>query len=329
MKSTSQLYLAPIQGVTNEGYQTIYHDLFSGIDCYVAPFVKVGMQGKRKNRKKALLPERNEKIRLIPQILSNNVAEFLQFDQYLQDAGYQEFNWNLGCPMRMVTLKKRGAGLLPYPEQIEAMLDHIMPKIHCQMSVKVRLGLKHADELLTVLPILNRFPIQMLIIHPRLGQQAYAGQVDLQAFEECLRTAKHSVVYNGDIFNLESFRALQKRFPQIKHWMLGRGVLANPFLPAQIKGEDKDKSEKLEMIMRFHAAMAAQYEEKLSGPAHVLDKLLAIWFYLHHVFADGAALYRQLKKAKKYEVYKARLDHFYSTTPPLREHLNIVSEDFI
>lgn len=308
-----QLYLAPIQGVTIESYQTTYHDLFAGIDCYVAPFIKVQIQGGPRKRKKALLQKRNEKIRMIPQLLSNQAEEFLQFDHALQAAGYQEFNWNLGCPMSLVTKKKRGSGLLPYPEQIESILDAIMPRLHCQLSLKVRLGLEHADELFAIVPLLNRYPIQRLIIHPRLGRQTYAGQVDLESFEECLRLSKHSVVYNGDIFNLAAFQALQKRFSQVSHWMLGRGALANPFLPAQIKGVLAPGCDKLDTLMRFHTDMAADYKEKLSGPSHIVDKLLAIWFYLHHVFEDGPAFFRQLKKTRHYEKYLTVINGF---SPP-------------
>jgi tRNA-dihydrouridine synthase B len=286
------------------------------------------MQGRRERWKKSLLPKPNKHIHLIPQILSNDLAEFMQFDQYLQENGYEEFNWNLGCPMRMVTRKKRGSGLLPYPQQIEALLENLIPKLKCHMSIKVRLGLKQAEELISILPMLNRYPIQMLIIHPRLGEQGYSGNVDLDAFEKCLEIVKHPVVYNGDMFTVEAFRMLEKRFPQISQWMLGRGVLANPFLPGQIKGEHLEAEEKLEKVIQLHSAMATHYESILSGPAHMRDKQMEYWFCLYRVFEDGEELFRQLKKAKQYEVFKATLNRFLASTPKLREHIVVTSAEF-
>ena len=54
-------------------------------------------------------------------------------------------------------------------------------------------------------------------------------------FEVCLEKCRHRIVYNGDITGLRGFQALAVRFPSVHAWMIGRGVLSNPFLPAIIK----------------------------------------------------------------------------------------------
>ena len=40
----------------------------------------------------------------------------------LHDLGYEEVNWNLGCPHKPVRKKQRGSGLLPHPERVDALL---------------------------------------------------------------------------------------------------------------------------------------------------------------------------------------------------------------
>ncbi|MCK5218462.1 tRNA-dihydrouridine synthase family protein [bacterium] len=324
----TEIYLAPLQGITNKVYADIYHKLFKGVDYYCAPFIKVQLHrlAKRK-RKKLALPEANENIPFIPQILSNDSREFYQFDQDLQELGYQEFNWNLGCPFRMVANKKRGSGLLPHADQIKTILDEVMGNLHCRLSLKVRLGFTKSEEILELIPIFNQYPIHELIIHPRIGTQLYTGQVDLKRFAECLALSKHPVVYNGDIFNLVTYNTLQKQFPQINKWMLGRGILANPFLPAQIKGSESGQTNKLERIIQFHDNYAGQYEKILSGPTHIVDKLKEFWSFGNHVFEDGNSFYHQLKKVKHYDAYKIMVQKFFATQPVVLDHVIVNAMD--
>ena len=63
----------------------------------------------------------------------------------------------------------------------------------------------------------------------------YNGTVDLDAFEKAFNALKLSVCYNGDINDFTFFQSLQKRFPDIDRFMLGRGLLANTFLCEEIK----------------------------------------------------------------------------------------------
>ena len=86
-----------------------------------------------------------------------------------------------------------------------------------------------------LIPVFNRYPLKRIIVHPRTGVQMYAGTVDLDAFESCLANITHPVVYNGDIHNLDRFRALEARFDKVSGWMVGRGILADPFLAETIK----------------------------------------------------------------------------------------------
>lgn len=329
MPANPRIDLAPIQGLTNEVYRTLYHRSFAGVDRYFAPFVKIQKHPHQPGKKKKFhFPRYDPAVPMVPQILSNDAEEILILDEALHSAGYPAFNWNLGCPVPMVTRKKRGSGLLPLGDRIQAILEQTMPKLQCQLSVKTRLGLKQADELLALIPVFNQFPIQELIIHPRLGQQLYQGQVDLTAFQACLGLSQHPVIYNGDIFNLSTFRSLQARFPQVKRWMLGRGILANPFLSEQITGQDGQAQSKLDRFRKFHDNYVARYSEILSGPTHLLDKLKEFWSYVHFLFNDGRVFYRRVLRMKRYETFETEVSHFFSRQTGINEHLGVISEDF-
>jgi len=86
-----------------------------------------------------------------------------------------------------------------------------------------------------LIPVLNKYPLSEVIIHPRTAEQMYGGAVDLGAFEVAYNELKLPVCYNGDINDLAFFQTVQNHFPEIERYMLGRGLLAIPFLCEEIK----------------------------------------------------------------------------------------------
>ena len=233
------LILAPMQGLTELLFRKVYHTCFPGaLDLAISPFLSLTHGNLADAWKKIddVLPEANQdSIPVIPQILGKEPVEFVELANRLHEIGYTEVNWNIGCPMRRVTAKHRGSGILPYPDEVRSILDYIMPRLRPALSVKMRLGLHSPDEIFNLIPILNDYPLLNITIHPRTGKQQYSGQVDLDTFEQTLPLLKHQVIYNGDLCTVADFRRLRQRFPKIQHYMIGRGILYDPLLPLKIK----------------------------------------------------------------------------------------------
>lgn len=327
MRSEPFIYLAPLQGVTNSIYQKAHYQQIKGIDVYCNPFIKVQLQRPKHKKSKLPLESAGRGYEMLPQLISNNSREFIQFDQDIKALGYYEFNWNLGCPFKTVVRKKRGAGLLPYPGLVKQILDEVMDKLQCRLSVKCRLGLEDKKELKALMPIFNQYPVKEIIIHPRLGKQQYLGEVDIQAFQECLSLSQHDVVYNGDIFNRERYAELKALFPQVIKWMIGRGALANPFLPAQLKGIQYSYEEKLKQVTALHQAVAEGYEAVLQGPAHFLHKMKEFWFFQSRLFETGEQFFNRLKKTKNRDAYDMTVNQLLASTPEIKENLVLRSEE--
>ncbi len=233
------LILAPMQGLTELMFRKVYRTCFPGaLDLAISPFLSLTHGNLADAWKKIddVLPEANQdSIPVIPQILGKEPVEFVELANRLHEIGYSEVNWNIGCPMRRVTAKHRGSGILPYPDEVRSILDYIMPRLRPALSVKMRLGLHSPDEIFNLIPILNDYPLLNITIHPRTGKQQYSGQVDLDTFEQTLPLLKHQVIYNGDLCTVADFRRLRQRFPKIQHYMIGRGILYDPLLPLKIK----------------------------------------------------------------------------------------------
>lgn len=309
-----ELILAPIQGATDDLFRSTFGDHFDGVDYAVAPFISTSSGDQiRPNAFSGLLPENNQTMRVIPQLMGNNPDHFILFVRHLESLGYKSVNWNLGCPFPVVVNKKKGAGLLPHVGQINSLLDRVLSTVSIELSVKLRLGLDSKTDILDVLSVLNQYPISQIVIHPRTGRQMYKGRVDLDVFERCLELSEHPLVYNGDILDAAEYRVLKKRFASVNCWMIGRGLIRNPFLAELIRGCGTTPYEMQKRFQRFHWDLYNRYSERLSGPSHLLNRMKELWSYFEGSFKDGHKVLKKIQKCRHQAQFEQVLTDFFKS----------------
>ena len=263
-----KIYLAPLEGITGWIFRSAVHECFGGFDKYFVPFIKPNQMGHFSAReKKDILPDHNLGMYTVPQILTNRAEDFLRTAKKLEEYGYSEVNLNLGCPSRTVVTKGRGSGFLAYPEQLERFLDEIFDKCEIRISVKTRLGMDDPREFEYLLEIYNRYPMEELIIHPRVQREFYKNTPHIDAFDRAFDMSVYPVCYNGDIFTPEDYERFRKDHPRADCVMTGRGVLADPALGRRIRGgSPADKAE----LRRFHDLLYGGYCAGMSGGRAIL-----------------------------------------------------------
>ena len=127
----------------------------------------------------------------------------------------------------------------------------------------------------------------------------------INAFEKCLSASNQKIYYNGDITSVDEFNEMKKRFPSIDHWMIGRGLITDPFLPAMIKNNTKAYPEnRVEVFSHFIQELFEGYASALSGKSHVLTKMTSYWEYFAKTFPDPHKTFKRIKKAKTIEAYE-------------------------
>ena len=256
----TMLLLAPMQTYTDFHFRNAYSRHYSGIDAAVSPFITLTNSAKGLAKKAIdVLPANNETMPVIPQILGNDAALFIEMAHVLGDWGYDKLNWNLGCPDKSIIRKKRGAGLLPYPDLLRELLEKTIPSVSQKLSVKIRLGVNNAEEIFKLVQVFNDCPLEYIIIHPRTARQMYNGVIHHDVMQECLRLFKHEIIYNGNIFSLDDFKHVRQLYPSINKWMIGRGVFYEPMLPSII--QDGKQISKEEAAVKFLSFLLALYDE--------------------------------------------------------------------
>ncbi|MDA3878998.1 MAG: tRNA-dihydrouridine synthase family protein [Prolixibacteraceae bacterium] len=299
------LISSPLQGYTDFRFRNAFQSYMGGIDVFYAPYIRLdGKQEIKNSTIRDILPKNNQGLILIPQIMTNNAEEFLFVAKQVQELGYDELNWNLGCPYPMVTKRGMGSGLLNNPPKIDEVLQKVNTESDIKISVKMRLGYESNEEIFNVLPVLDKYPLQNIAIHPRIGKQLYKGALDLDTFEKCIQQTRHTLSYNGDITSVAKFHEMAERFPSINHWLIGRGLIADPFLPRMIKNNTTDYPEnRIEIFRKFHDTLFNEYQQALSGPSHLLMKMVGYWKYFITAFPNTPKGFKMFKKAKSIKAY--------------------------
>jgi tRNA-dihydrouridine synthase len=308
---SERLSLGPFQGITDAPFRNVFKRHFGGVDKFYTPFFTgIHKEAHAKNMQgEEIDPRCNDVETLTPQILSTDAEEILRFAKQCKELGYKEINLNMGCPFPRVANKKRGCGLLPYPDKTEAMLERVFEEIgDVKFSVKCRLGYFSPDEIDAIIPIFNRFPLSELIIHPRIGKQLYKGEADVERFAALIPYINAPLVYNGDIVSVESFEHIRKAVQPVNQFMLGRGLLANPFLAEDIRRDASNASERTE---RLHAYVIDLYEDRLhhaGGSPKVLGRMKELWSYLMYSFEEPQAVWRKIKKINALREYEETVE---------------------
>jgi tRNA-dihydrouridine synthase len=308
------LVLAPLLGVTTATFRRVYRQHFRGIDRAMGPFIPT-THGRRPNLRyyKDILPENNrDSLPLIPQLIGKDGADFREAANAIHDElGYEEVNWNLGCPAKTVTSRGRGAGILKDPAAVEAFLEAACAGLRCRLSVKMRLGLERDDDALALVDILNRHPIAEITIHPRTGRQQYGGRADVERFADLRSRLRHPVAYNGDVETTARALEICARFPGLSSLMIGRGVITNPWLPAAIRdGRPEREAYDLRALARFHDDLYDAYRASLDGGAGpVLAKMKEVWTYWEATLPDV----RRILKSRTLPEYEESVDRVLRT----------------
>lgn len=312
------LCLAPLRGVTPLVFRRCFMRHFGGFDFAVSPFLTTVAGTRIKTTHLAdIAPERNLDLPLVPQIIGKSAPELRTLLLAIRDLGYARADLNAGCPWPMIVKKGRGAGLLRDADTLRRLLDTGCEILPGGFSVKVRLGIDSPDLLQARLGLLNEYPLREVTIHARTAHQRYAGHVNLPAFAQALPVCRHPVRYNGDIRTPADLERLRAAFPSVAGWMIGRGAVIDPFLPARLRGDARPPA--VERLRIFLDDYAEQSAAELCGPAPLLGRLKELWSYLHLRFAEGEGLWRQIRTCRRTNDYRRVLDAWWSRGPALAE----------
>lgn len=304
-----EYYFAPMEGITGAQFRQIHHSLFPGVDKYYIPFLSPTQDHVFTPRDlRAVLPEHNQGFHAVPQLLTRNPQDFLWAAGALADMGYEEVNLNLGCPSGTVTAKGKGAGLLGRREELERMLDGIFAAPPTAISLKTRLGMEDPEEFPALLELFSRYPVSLLIIHPRVRQDFYRRPVRMDSFRFALNHYRGPICFNGGLLTPEDCASFAREFPQVDRVMLGQGLLADPALVRRLKGGPAASREELR---QFHDRLYYTYVDLFASQRNAAFHMKELWHYLSHRFQGPEKALKAIRKASTPQAYDAGVEQMF------------------
>ena len=304
MDKTVKYYMAPLESVTTWIYRKAHAKIYGRLDKYFIPFLEPHEKRDFKTRElQEILPEHNENIYAVPQILTNRSEGFIKLAKALKDWGYEEVNLNLGCPSKTVVTKGKGSGFLAKPEELERFLTEIFDALsgEIKISVKTRIGKEDPEEFPALLKLFNKYPMEELIIHPRVQKDGYGNVPRLELYELAEKQSVNPLCYNGDLYTREQIRNFAERFPGTERLMFGRGFLRDPGL---LYNEGKDSKDIFEKFRAFHDLVYEGYQERNMGDRNVLFKMKELWSYQVYQFSEPERLFKTFKKVQDCNEYE-------------------------
>ena len=304
MDKTVKYYMAPLESVTTWIYRQAHAKIYGRLDKYFIPFLEPHEKRDFKTRElQEILPEHNENIYAVPQILTNRSEGFIKLAKVLKDWGYEEINLNLGCPSKTVVTKGKGSGFLAKPEELERFLTEIFDSLsgEVKISVKTRIGKEDPEEFPALLELFNKYPMEELIIHPRVQKDGYGNVPRLEFYELAEKQSVNPPCYNGDLYTREQIRNFAERFPGTERLMFGRGFLRDPGL---LYNEGKDPKDIFEKFWAFHDLVYEGYQERNMGDRNVLFKMKELWSYQVYQFSEPERLFKTFKKVQDCNEYE-------------------------
>ena len=298
-----------MEGITGALFRRTHRRFFPGVDRYFMPFLSPSQHHVFTRRElRDILPEQDGDLDAVPQLLTRSGADFLWAAGELARMGYREVNLNLGCPSGTVTAKGKGAGLLGRREELERMLDGIFAAPPTAISLKTRLGMEDPEEFPALLKLFSRYPVSLLIIHPRVRQDFYRRPVRMDSFRFALDHYRGPICFNGGLLTPEDCAAFAREFPQVDRVMLGQGLLADPALVRRLRGGPAASREELR---QFHDALYHTYVDLFASQRNAAFHMKELWHYLSHRFQGPEKALKAIRKASTPQAYDAGVEQMF------------------
>ncbi|MFH1469411.1 MAG: tRNA-dihydrouridine synthase [Pseudomonadota bacterium] len=227
------LLLAPMEGLTDVPFRRVVRRL-GGLGLTCTEFVpSEGLIRSIPRVREAALLDDDEHPGAI-QIYGRRPEAMADAALAAVDLGADLVDLNMGCPAKKVCAHSGGASLLREPDLVRAIVRAVRHAIPGPLTVKIRTGwTPEARNGPEIARICEGEGADALIVHWRTREEAFRGPMDPAPVAAVVRAVSIPVVGNGDVLDVPSAARMLDE-SGCHGLMLGRGVVRNPWLPAQL-----------------------------------------------------------------------------------------------
>ena len=112
-------------------------------------------------------------------------------------------------------------------------------------------------------------------------------------------------MYNGDLNSPSDLEQIRQLIPSQNEWMLGRGILSDPFLIREIENRLPEIDRQRDLKREFHEFIFEEYQRHFTDQGQVLMKMKAFWSYFANSFSNPHKAFKSVKKSSSLEKFRA------------------------
>lgn len=144
---------------------------------------------------------------------------------------------NFGCPVRKISRRGAGAGMLCNIPLMVSMTEAIVRSVNIPVTVKTRIGWDEKNKnIVEIAERLQDTGIRAITIHGRTREQFYKGNVDWNMIAAVKNNPrmKIPVIGNGDIISPQTAKEAFDKFG-VDGLMIGRAAIGKPWIFREIR----------------------------------------------------------------------------------------------
>ena len=229
------LLLAPMEDVSDPPFRAICKEY--GADVMFTEFISSEglIRDAFKSLQKLDIFEYERPIAI--QIFGHDINSMRKSTEICEKVNPDFIDINYGCPVKKVTCKGAGAGILKDIPKMVKMTKEIVNSTHLPVTVKTRLGWDdHSKYIVEVAERLQDVGIKAISIHGRTRKQMYKGEADWSLIAKVKENNRITIPVfgNGDVDCAQSAKQKKEKYG-VDGIMIGRGAIGYPWIFNEIK----------------------------------------------------------------------------------------------
>jgi len=229
------LLLAPMEDVSDPPFRALCKK--HGADLMYTEFISSEglIRDAAKSVKKLDIYEYERPVGI--QIFGYDIESMKRSAEIIEKTNPDIIDINFGCPVKKVTCKGAGAGMLQDIPKMVKMTEEIVKITNLPVTVKTRLGWDDNSKfVVSTAEKLQDVGIEAISIHGRTRQQLYKGEADWTLIGEVKNNPrmKIPVFGNGDIDTPQKALEYRNKFG-IDGIMIGRASIGYPWIFNEVK----------------------------------------------------------------------------------------------
>ncbi|KKP24830.1 MAG: tRNA-dihydrouridine synthase [candidate division TM6 bacterium GW2011_GWF2_28_16] len=219
------------------------------------------------------------------QVSANSTNFIEEAIEKILEQNFAMLNLNSGCPAKNIINSGSGCALMAKPELLEQIIKIIINKVNNKIPVtlKIRAGFKEKNAL-ELSQMAEYLGISGIIIHPRLKDQGFIGDLDFELVKKIKEAVKIPVIFSGNLIDANSVKYAYEH-TGADGFMIGRALFGAPWKMQEILYELDNKKfnitekEKIEI-----AILNLELNSKYYGPKYGFNALKKhLGFYIKHM----------------------------------------------